>query len=211
VKHFFDCEFNEDGQTIDLISIGIAAEDGREYYACNQEAQLHRVNDWVRANVLPKLPPYDGHLAANPKTVMSRLWKSRKEIAQDVVLFTGGPSTPLNHNPYGLHWEQRDIVYKSTWLPTHEDSTPIEFWAYFADYDWVALCQLYGTMMQLPPSFPMFCQDLKQLSVDVGGPTHPPDPKDEHNALADARWNRDLYTFLMNHRAGEQAIAVMKR
>src|SRR5690348_9849105 len=25
-----------------------------------------------------------------------------------------------------------------------------EFWAYYADYDWVALCQLYGTMMQLP-------------------------------------------------------------
>src|SRR5689334_2024900 len=25
-----------------------------------------------------------------------------------------------------------------------------EFWAYYADYDWVALCQLYGTMMDLP-------------------------------------------------------------
>lgn len=25
-----------------------------------------------------------------------------------------------------------------------------EFWAYYAAYDWVALCQLYGTMMRLP-------------------------------------------------------------
>src|SRR6185369_2628273 len=24
-----------------------------------------------------------------------------------------------------------------------------QFWAYYADYDWVAICQLYGTMMQL--------------------------------------------------------------
>src|SRR6476661_10396392 len=24
-----------------------------------------------------------------------------------------------------------------------------EFWAYYVDYDWVALCQLFGTMMDL--------------------------------------------------------------
>jgi hypothetical protein len=196
MKHFFDCEFNEDGHTIDLISIGIVAEDGREYYACNQEAQLHRVNDWVRANVLPKLPSYDGHL---PVYHPSRLWKPRGEIANDIVLFTGGPINSVLEG------------HKIAWLPTREDATSIEFWAYFADYDWVAFCQLYGTMMQLPTQFPRFCRDLKQLSIDVGSPTHPPDPKDEHDALADARWNRDLYTFLMNHRAGEQAIAVMNR
>ena len=33
VKYFFDTEFYEDGKTIDLISIGIVAEDGREFYA----------------------------------------------------------------------------------------------------------------------------------------------------------------------------------
>ena len=33
MRYFYDTEFLEDGETIDLISIGIVAEDGREYYA----------------------------------------------------------------------------------------------------------------------------------------------------------------------------------
>ncbi len=73
-----------------------------------------------------------------------------------------------------------------------------EFWAYYADYDWVALCQLFGTMMGLPDHFPKFCRDLKQLSCDFGSPPHPPKPASEHNALVDARWNRDLYKFLVD-------------
>ena len=32
------------------------------------------------------------------------------------------------------------------------------------------------------------------------GPTHPPQLEGEHNALADARWNRDLHKFLVAHR-----------
>ena len=33
MKYFYDTEFIEDGSTIELISIGVVAEDGREYYA----------------------------------------------------------------------------------------------------------------------------------------------------------------------------------
>ena len=156
MKYFVDTEFYEDGKTIDLISLGVVAEDGRELYLCNREAQLHRVNDWVRANVLPKLPPY-----GDPA------WVTRQEIADQLMLFTGDP-------------------------------TKISFVGYYCDYDWVVICQLFGTMMDLPKHFPMWCYDLKQLSVDVGSPKHPLDPKDEHNALADARWNRDLYAFLVS-------------
>ena len=155
MRYFLDTEFYEDGQTIDLISIGVVREDGREFYAVSQDAQLHRVSDWVRANVLPHLPKY-----GDPA------WMPRKEISDRLRLFT------------------------------REDKP--EFWAYYADYDWVALCQLFGTMMGLPETFPKFCRDLKQLSMDVGSPKHPPDPEGEHNALVDARWNRDLYTFLMS-------------
>jgi hypothetical protein len=42
-----------------------------------------------------------------------------------------------------------------------DDPEP-EFWAYFADYDWVVLCQLFGTMIQLPRHLPMWCRDVKQ-------------------------------------------------
>lgn len=71
-----------------------------------------------------------------------------------------------------------------------------EVWAYYADYDWVAICQMYGTMMGLPRHFPRYCLDLKQLSWLLGNPKHPPKGLGEHNALADARWNRGLYAFL---------------
>lgn len=33
MRIYYDCEFLEDGNTIDLISMGMVAEDGRELYA----------------------------------------------------------------------------------------------------------------------------------------------------------------------------------
>ena len=35
--YFYDCEFIEDGRTIDLVSIGVVDEDGREFYAVSTE------------------------------------------------------------------------------------------------------------------------------------------------------------------------------
>lgn len=71
-----------------------------------------------------------------------------------------------------------------------------EFWGYYADYDWVVLCQLYGTMMDLPKGWPMYCRDIKQLCDSLGNPKLPEQGKGEHHALADARWNRAVYEFL---------------
>ena len=48
MKYFLDTEFIEDGKTIDLISIGIVAEDGREYYAINSECDFPKANDWIK-------------------------------------------------------------------------------------------------------------------------------------------------------------------
>ncbi len=50
--------------------------------------------------------------------------------------------------------------------------------------------------MGQPAHFPKFCMDLKQLSVMKGSPGHPPQKAGEHNALADARWNKELHDFL---------------
>ena len=72
-----------------------------------------------------------------------------------------------------------------------------EIWAYYAAYDWVALCQLYGTMMDLPKGWPMYCRDVKQFCVSVGNPKLPPQ-SGEHHALADAIWTRQAWEFLMN-------------
>ena len=80
-----------------------------------------------------------------------------------------------------------------------------ELWAYYADYDWVALCQLYGTMMDLPKGWPMFCRDVKQLCVSVGNPKLPPQTG-EHHALADAKWTRAAWDFLQTARAEVESL-----
>lgn len=73
-----------------------------------------------------------------------------------------------------------------------------EFWGYFADYDWVAIAQLYGRMIDLPEGFPFYCHDLKQL-MHYRGITKealPPQADSEHDALGDARWVRQAWLYI---------------
>ncbi|GAA1076847.1 polyadenylate-specific 3'-exoribonuclease AS [Tsukamurella spumae] len=81
MRYFYDLEFIEDGKAIDLVSIGIVGEDGREFYAVSTEFDPERAGPWVRANVLPKLPP-----------PASKSWQSRAAIRDGVLEFlTAGP------------------------------------------------------------------------------------------------------------------------
>ena len=78
MRYFYDCEFIEDGRTIELVSIGVACEDGREFYAVSTEFDDSRAVPWVRRNVLDKLPsPAD------------RAWREAK--ARDVRLAVPRP------------------------------------------------------------------------------------------------------------------------
>ena len=156
MKYFFDTEFIEDGKTIELISIGVVAEDGRELYCISSEFDDLNANDWVRENVLSKLP-HPWRRADAP------VWFTREAIKNQVLAFVG------------------------------QDKP--EFWGYFADYDWVVFCWLFGTMMNLPKDWPMYCRDIKQLCDDMGNPKLP-DQENEHNALDDAKWNKAAYEFL---------------
>ncbi|MGP9490073.1 3'-5' exoribonuclease domain-containing protein [Glutamicibacter sp. AOP5-A2-7] len=59
MRYFYDTEFLDTGSEVHLISIGIVAEDGREYYAVNRHAPWDAIakNDWLMKNVVPQLPP----------------------------------------------------------------------------------------------------------------------------------------------------------
>lgn len=72
-----------------------------------------------------------------------------------------------------------------------------EWWAYFAAYDWVALCQLYGPMIDLPAGWPMYCRDVQQLAagLDIDLEAELPPPTTAHNALEDAEWTRQAWKF----------------
>ncbi len=76
MRYFYDSEFIEDGHTIELVSLGVVAEDGREFYAVSTEFDESRAGDWVRANVLPKLP-----------SPSSKVWRSRRRIREDLYDF----------------------------------------------------------------------------------------------------------------------------
>ncbi len=156
MRYFLDTEFMESGHLmpITLLSIGIVAEDGREFYAINSEADWTLANDWVKENVVPHLRRSDA-----PKLLYI-------EIAHRVLAFVeAGGEKP-------------------------------EFWGYYADYDWVVFCQLFGAMIDLPRGWPMYCRDIKQLCDSLGNSSLPAQESTEHNALNDARWNRIAFEFL---------------
>jgi DNA polymerase III epsilon subunit-like protein len=100
-----------------------------------------------------------------------------------------------------IHLCPRKIIAEEILAFVGTDTNP-EFWAYFADYDWVVLCQLFGTMIQLPGHFPMWCRDVKQLMSDLGIKREqlPQQTGTEHNALEDARWTRECLDYLLKEK-----------
>jgi len=182
MKYFLDTEFIENGSTIDLISIGIVCEDGREYYAQNDKCDFKKGSDWVWRNVYPHLKHFD----------MSGVRK-----CQPKMRCNGDPFWADCYNsdcPWRNHYDIRDEVKK--FMDVDKYGKP-EIWGYYADYDWVAFAQLFGTMTNLPKGFPMYCRDIKQLCDSLGNPTLPKYPDAIHNALDDARWNKKAWEFLM--------------
>ncbi|PPK64174.1 polyadenylate-specific 3'-exoribonuclease AS [Actinokineospora auranticolor] len=80
MRYFYDTEFIEDGTTIDLVSIGVVGEDGREFYAVSTEFDPDKAGTWVRANVLDKLPsPAD------------KAWCDRGEMRKRLLEFLTTP------------------------------------------------------------------------------------------------------------------------
>jgi hypothetical protein len=263
MKYFLDTEFLEGTQkekfsislfrkntpnTIDLISIGIVAEDGREYYAISKDFNLkeawnrfdlkHYSGDmrnrfpdgckdyWIRENVLKpiwrefivletdylvKQKSIIGYAKdlnmnfdlKNFKYLLNKYGKTNKEIAKEIRNF--------------VYLENRDHggqIIIGSFIPNKYPSP--EFYANFADYDWVVFCWLFGKMNDLPKGFPQYCKDLKQifdekqafisdvtrynpkyigsLKKHVSCPIQ--DPSKSHNAIEDARWNKEFFNFL---------------
>lgn len=61
MKYFLDTEFWENGpkHPILLLSLGIVAEDGREFYVENGDADLSALSPWLKENVVPYLRQKD--------------------------------------------------------------------------------------------------------------------------------------------------------
>lgn len=175
MKLFYDTEFVESGPDypVQLISIGMLAEDGREYYAIDESCNWWMVthHPWLSENVLPSLPViYDGAgIEFDEAHRDYRALKPRSQIADEL----------------------RDFI-----LAAPEP----QLWADWCAYDHVVLCQLWGTMVQLPEGIPMWTHEFRQAVERAGNPPLPSlSGITEHNALDDARELKFRYKWLADH------------
>lgn len=152
MRFWFDTEFHEDSHIIDLISIGMVAEDGRQLHLASTEYDPSRATPWLRENVLSQLQGVQ-------KT-------TKAEIRDRIRAFVS-------------------------------DERP-EFWTYFGEYDWIALRQLFGSMLDWPHGWPLTCMDIEQWRIQLGNAALPKQTSVLHNALNDAIWARHAWTVLSN-------------
>ena len=150
----------------------------------------------------------------NFKKLINKYGKTNKQIAEDIKEFifpkyaNYDMSNKLNYSP-------SKIVLKNNYWIDNKHLNP-EFYGYYSDYDHVALCWLFGKMIDLPNGFPLYTIDLKQESdriyqlkkegyIKNGGKNfinslsnhlNYPKQTNEHHSLKDAHFNFNLYKFL---------------
>lgn len=184
MRYWYDAEFLENGRTIDLISIGIVAEDDRELYLVNEKAgrgklqRRIRRHPWLMNNVVPNLP-----LGEGSKQDLGGWWGFDEDSPAIVS---------LDH----IRRAVRQFIRPSQ----------VELWAWCGAYDHVALMQLFGLMAEKPSWFPSYTHDFQQLLDEHGilDDQLPTQAEGQHNALADAKHLRFMMSQLDSHRGGLQ-------
>lgn len=143
---------------------------------------------------------------SNLKELINKYGKTNKEIAEEIKNFV-----------YIENKDKGGQLILGSFIPNIYPK--IEFYGYYCDYYWVVFCWLFGKMIDLPKGFPKFCFDLKQeldnkvknfckLEIEstsfksaierIKNHSNYPKQNNEHNALEDSRWNKELYNFLNN-------------
>lgn len=177
-RYYLDTEFIDDGanESLQMISIALVCDDGRELYLVNSEFDRSRCDAWLEENVIKQLPacacPGAGTLSHLGHNYAGCRWRTRAQIRDEIVDFVRDPG----------------------------DGVKPEVWAYFASYDWVLFCQLFGKMINMPKHFPWLVNDLKTWATYAGYTGKFRDllpDTGHHDALCDARWNRDVHKLLV--------------
>lgn len=223
-KRFLGIKYGETKPTIDLISIGLVCENGNKYYAISKDFNLKEawnrydlkpdINNggmkkeyWIRENVLKpiydelfmKIVSDDNMLTGDEyvyftyssfKTLIKRYGKTNKQIGTEIKDFIYKTTTNLSFQS-----TENQIKYWGK-------EVPIKFYGYYADYDWVVFCWLFGKMIDLPKGFPMFAFDIQQqieeYKIDKNQLLKEVPQVNCHNALQDAIWNKSAYNWIQN-------------
>lgn len=175
MKVFYDTEFiegyREDRHFVDLISIGIIKENGEQYFAYSKEYDYEEASDWVKENVIAPLYK-KADLAAVKYIDVTNFHrfsgKSIQRIAEDIKKFL----------------VEEDLV----------------LYGYYSSYDHLLLSSLFGTMMDLPKNFPMYTRDIMQIiegqELDKDQILRDVPQPDGHDAMEDAKWNKDAFFYI---------------
>ena len=177
MRYTYDCEFKEDGKTIDGISMGVVNMDnGKELYLVFNDFDTRRVaaDNWLMANVMPSIE-HTTHVSVDFQGA---------KVVRDLMVT----------DPNSVTREEGAVMLQNF----VEGDDNIEWWNWYGAYDHVMLCQLFGRMIDLPKGFPKWSNDIKQLHKQAGYPAMPKQPAGLHNALEDARFNIVRYNYLMD-------------
>lgn len=174
MRYYLDTEFHE--QSMTMISVGLVDQTGRRFYGVNtrwlseKETNWSLSSQWLEENVVPHLFPEQYVRTAVPG--------GHHEGREGITYVEG--------NEKNLQAALRE------WCNLDQADEGHEFWAYYADWDWVLFRRLFGSFDDMPMALPLLCLDLKQLALSAGikaglsemvkqsGP--------HHCALADAEW-----------------------
>jgi len=173
VKYFYDLEFEDNGQYIIPISLGMVSADDRELYLINAEY----IQSWI------DLEPY--------------YWKNAHASEPNKWLATNVINPIIDGSDYyaftRLFWWLPIVLEFISDSGKYMNREQIELWGYYGAYDHVCLAQLFGPMIKLPEPIPMFTHEIMQLKRGQSLPMRDLAKFPEHNALADAKYQKLIY------------------
>jgi len=174
---FFDTEFTGLHKGTTLISIGMVAEDGREFYAELTDFDKSQVNQWLIDNVI-------NHLSLHP------LGKPNTSAVLPSDRYCGNKS--------------RIASDLRRWLEGFGE--PLQLVADVNAYDWVLFCNLFGTAFDIPKCVSPAPVDINQMiaaylkispaeafNVDREAMANLSYEGEKHNALWDAKVCRAIW------------------
>jgi hypothetical protein len=178
-------------------------------------------NHWIRYNVLKPIFNELQLLESNNSTfnylqfkyLVNKYGKSLETISKEIIDFCNDNEKNIEYkSAIDMNFYNNESFYKNALSRLKRGDVSsvkmkkqlvgtcdIKFYAYYADYDWVTFCWIFGKMINLPKNFPKYCIDIKQIIYDLKLnyeiDDHPDYPIEHHphHALWDAKWDKELY------------------
>lgn len=173
MRIFFDTEFTGLHQNTTLISIGLVAEDGKEFYAELDDYDKSQVDEWLETNVI-------NNLIVNADRKIYHRVEEHQTIAKGDREFIGS--------------------LLDGWLTQYDQ---VEIWSDCLSYDWVLFNQLFGHAFNIPKNVYYIPFDIctlmkiKDVDPDINREEFAGIEGKKHNSLHDARVIRACYEKLI--------------